>query len=184
MKFAYADPPYLGCGSRYKEHHDEAMEWDRVETHRNLIGRLRGEYPDGWALSCSSVSLPAQLLMCPHDVRIAAWVKPFASFKPNVNPAYTWEPVIFYGGRKRDRSAPTIQDHIACNITLKKGLCGAKPPIFCEWILNLLGFDHTQDEIDDLFPGTGIMGEVIAGRKCDPTSTPLFAEPQVHRNSA
>jgi hypothetical protein len=175
MKFAYADPPYLGCGALYKEHHPDALAWDSIETHRDLIWRLYEEYPDGWAMSCSSPSLARTLFLCSDDVRIAAWVKPFASFKPNVNPAYAWEPVIFCGGRKRDRSAPTVRDWFAKEITLQKGLTGAKPAAFCNWILDLLGFDHTQDTLDDLFPGTGIMGRVIAGRKCDPTDTPMFA---------
>jgi hypothetical protein len=178
MKFAYADPPYLGCGSLYKEHHPDAYDWDLIATHTELIHDVCRTY-DGWALSLSSPSLPFLLPICKDvaPVRIAAWVKPFASFKPNVNPAYTWEPVIFFPGeRKRDRIDPTTKDHLACNITLKKGLTGAKPAEFCEWILDLLGFDHEQDTLDDLFPGTGIMGQVIAGRKCDASVTPLFAE--------
>jgi hypothetical protein len=176
MKFAYADPPYLGCGALYKEHHEFAWEWDNLDTHIKLIDRLETEFPDGWAMSVSVPSLWHILRLCQPVARVGAWVKPFASFKPNVNPAYTWEPVIFCGGRKRDRSSPTVRDHLACNITLKRGLTGAKPAEFCEWILDLLGFDHTQDTLDDLFPGTGIMGRVIAGRKCDPSDTALFAE--------
>jgi hypothetical protein len=174
MKFAYADPPYLGCGALYKEHHENAGHWDFIESHKELIDSL-AEYDGGWAMSLSSPSLQKLLPLCPDDCRVAAWVKPFASFKPNVNPAYAWEPVIFRGGRKLDRSVPTTRDWTAVNITLQKGLCGAKPPAFCEWILDLLGFDHTQDALDDLFPGTGIMGQVIAGRKCIPENLELFA---------
>lgn len=175
MKFAYADPPYLGCSALYVDRHPLAMAWDEVGTHRDLIRQMALEYPDGWAFSMSASSIWELCSIFPSGCRWAAWCKPFASFKPNVNPAYTWEPVVFRGGRKRDRTAPTVRDSLSCNITLKKGLTGAKPAEFCEWILDLLGFDHTQDTLDDLFPGTGIMGEVIAGRKCDPTSTPLFA---------
>ena len=50
MRFAYADPPYLGCGALYKEHHADAMTWDDPEAHRALIGRLCDEYPDGRGL--------------------------------------------------------------------------------------------------------------------------------------
>jgi hypothetical protein len=28
MKFAYADPPYLGYGSLYAERHPDALVWD------------------------------------------------------------------------------------------------------------------------------------------------------------
>jgi hypothetical protein len=175
LKFAYADPPYLGCGALYKDKHPDALDWNSIERHERLVDDLHRDYPDGWAVSLASTTLWQLLPLFYEGVRVAAWVKPFAAFKPNVNPAYTWEPVIFCGGRKRDRAAPTVKDHLACNITLKKGLTGAKPAEFCEWILDLLGFDHTQDTLDDLFPGTGIMGQVIAGRKCDPSDTQLFA---------
>lgn len=175
MKFAYADPPYIGCGSRYREHHVNADDWDFIESHAELVGRLRQEYSEGWALSLSSPSLHKILPMCPLDARIAAWVKPFAVFKPNVNPAYAWEPVIFCGGRRGDRTRPTVRDWLSKEITLQRGLCGAKPAAFCEWILQLLGFDPEQDTLDDLFPGTGIMEQVIAGLRCDPSDTPMFA---------
>jgi len=28
MRFAYADPPYLGCGRRYVDSHPDALIWD------------------------------------------------------------------------------------------------------------------------------------------------------------
>jgi len=158
MKFAYADPPYLGCGKLYTKQHPDALDWDRPERHRMLIGRLEGDYPDGWALSCSTPSLPTLLDFCPEGIRIGSWVKPFASFKPNVNPAYAWEPVIWKGGRRGDRKRATVRDWCSCNITLKKGLTGAKPPQVCEWIISLLGAEK-GDTFDDLFPGTGIFSE-------------------------
>jgi hypothetical protein len=150
VKFAYADPPYVGCANLYPE----KQEVD----HGALFAQLRDGYPDGWALSASSPSLPYLLGLpdCPAEVRIAAWVKPFASFKPNVNPAYAWEPVIFYGGRKRTREAPTVRDWVSCPITLRKGLTGAKPERFCYWLFDLLGMEP-GDQLDDLFPGTGIV---------------------------
>lgn len=162
MKFAFADPPYLGCGQLYAAHHPEALIWDDPETHATLILRLISDYPDGWALCLSSPSLRTILPMCPTNARVAAWVKPFAVFKPNVNPAYAWEPVIFYGGRKGDRTRDTVRDWLAKEITLRRGLTGAKPEAFCRWILDLLGY-LPGDQVDDLFPGTGIMGRVVNG---------------------
>jgi hypothetical protein len=108
---------------------------------------------DGWALSLSSPSLKVILPMCPDDVRVGAWVKPFASFKPGVNPAYAWEPIIFWGGRKRGRDIPTLRDWVSCNITLRRGLAGAKPEAVSHWIFQMLGAEPT-DEFHDLFPGT------------------------------
>ena len=177
MRFAFADPPYLGCGSLYRDTHDEADIWDNADTHRALVERLSAEYPDGWAMCLSSPSLRTILPMCPEDCRVASWVKPFAVFKPNVNPAYAWEPVIWRGGRRGDRQRATVRDWFAKEITLKRGLVGAKPEAFCRWVLDLLGFDPVADTVDDLFPGTGIMGRVVAGlASAGHEQTPLFAE--------
>lgn len=155
MKFAYADPPYLGCGKKhYGQHHTAAAEYDKVETHATLIQRLIAEYPEGWALSLSSVTLADILPLVPVKIRIGAWVKPFASFKPGVNPGYCWEPFIFFGGRKRGRDLPTLRDFVSCNITLKRGLVGVKPEPVCFWMFEMLGAQST-DDFDDLFPGSG-----------------------------
>lgn len=154
MHFAYADPPYLGCGALYADRHPEALSWDDPETHRRLIGRLSDEWPDGWAMSASSPSLRTLLPMCPADVRVGSWVKPFAIFKPGVPVAYAWEPVVFRGGRRRGRDEPTVRDWIDCGVTLRRGLTGAKPRKVCLWIFDLLGAAR-GDHLDDLFPGTG-----------------------------
>lgn len=92
-------------------------------------------------------------------------MKPFAAFKANVTTAYAWEPVIFRGGRKRPRTEETVRDWVSSVITLQKGLPGAKPEAFCEWVLDLLFVDEREDVIDDLFPGTGIMGRVVERRR-------------------
>ena len=163
MKFAYADPPYLGCGSLYAKHHPEALIWDDPETHRRLIERLGDEYPDGWVLSTSTPSLVILLPMLPESHRVCAWVKPFAVFKPNVGVAYAWEPVILVGGRRRTRQQRTVRDWFACEIALKKGLVGAKPASVVHWILDLLNVQR-GDDVADLFPGTGIVSRCIEVR--------------------
>ena len=152
MKFAYADPPYLGCAAYYD--HPETRIWDDPETHRGLVRKLELEFPDGWAMSLHTPSLRTILPMCPEGSRVGAWVKPFASFKPGVNPAYAWEPVIFRGGRKRGRTEPTVRDFCAVNITMRRGFTGAKPEDFCWWVFDLLGLE-LEDELHDLFPGSG-----------------------------
>lgn len=180
MRFAYADPPYLGCCHLYDHDHGEGSDspwpfigmcWDEPETHEYLIDWLSEHFPDGWAMSLSVPSLRTILPLCPDDARVGAWVKPFASFKPNVNPAYAWEPVIFHGGRERDRTQPTVRDWTAVNITLKRGLTGAKPDDFTHWILALLGV-RWDDEFVDLFPGSGAVSKAWE-RWCRQTS--LFA---------
>lgn len=146
MKIAYADPPYLGCANKYPE--------KREVGHAELIQQLQ-QY-DAWALSCHSPSLKILLPLCPDNVRIASWVKPFCAFKVNVNPAYAWEPVLFVP-LKRDRCVDTVRDWVSANITLRKGVAGAKPTDFCYWLFELLGAS-INDEFIDLFPGTGIVG--------------------------
>lgn len=148
MKVAYADPPYIGCAHRYKDHPDYGGEVDHIA----LIEHLNSF--DAWALSLHSPSLKVILPMCPDDVRVMAWVKPFAVFKPNVNPGYCWEPVIVRGCRKRERYEPTVRDWIMEPITLKKGLVGVKPEAFCFWLFEVLGM-RPSDDFVDLFPGSG-----------------------------
>lgn len=169
MRFAYADPPYLGCCKLYDhEHGEEGGCWDDVRTHAQLIHALVNVFTDGRALSASSPSLRAIL---PEDVRVASWVKPFCAFKRGVRPCYAWEPVIFWRGRNppmvshpppvKGGEQTTPKDFIAESITLKKGLTGAKPDKVCQWILDLLGY-REGDEIVDLYPGTGAMGRAAA----------------------
>jgi hypothetical protein len=155
MKFAYADPPYFGYSKYYE--HPEAAVYDTLDGHRALVERLVSEYPDGWAYSLTSTTLRDLLPLFPPCVRVAAWVKPFASFKPGVNPAYAWEPVIFAGGRKRDRTRRTVRDWCSVPITLRRGFVGAKPQGFCWWLFELLGMEP-GDEFVDLFPGSGGVG--------------------------
>jgi hypothetical protein len=151
MRVAYADPPYLNQARKHYSHDPMCAEVD----HDALIHRLVTEY-DAWALSCSSPSLQLLLSICPQGVRVGAWVKPFCAFKPNVNPAYAWEPVIFSVGRKRTRKQATARDWVSENITLRKGLVGAKPEAFCFWLFDLLNVQPC-DTFDDLFPGTGVV---------------------------
>lgn len=172
MRFAYADPPYLGCCRLYKHDHPDGLCWDDLTTHYALIDRLTSTFPDGWALSASSVSLRQILPLCPPDVRVAAWVKSFCAFKRGVRPAYAWEPVIFWRGRNPSAGYPhappllggkqnTLKDFVVEPITLRRGFVGAKPARVCTWILSLLGF-QPGDTCEDLFPGTGIMARVAA----------------------
>ena len=50
-----------------------------------------------------------------------------------------------------------VRDWISGATTRKKGLPGAKPHYFNLWILELLIYDHDEDTLDDLFPGTNGM---------------------------
>jgi hypothetical protein len=160
LSLVYADPPYIGCANLYPEHPDSRL-WDDPGAHIDLMQQMDRDY-DGWALSCHEPSLrhlaPVAAVL---GARIAVWVKPFAAYKRNVRVAYTWEPVIWKRAAVRRADEPVSRDHLAESITLKKGLTGAKPEMFCEWVLTLLGYKR-GDLVADLFPGTGVMGRVVA----------------------
>ena len=150
VRVAYADPPYPGLAHRYRDHKDYAGEVD----HADLAKKLSGDF-DGYLLHTSSTALPGVLPLLAPPYRVMAWVKPFAAFKRNVSVAYAWEPVIVKPCRKPVVSGRIVmRDWVSESITLKKGLCGAKPEKVCAWAFEMLGLEPT-DELIDLFPGTG-----------------------------
>lgn len=162
IRAAYCDPPYVNQARR---------RYDCPEVdHEALIARL--ETYDAWALSLSSPSLKQVLPLCPDGVRVGSWVKPFCAFRPNVNPAYAWEPVIFKLGRQRTRQQLTVRDWHSANMTMERGLCGAKPESFCVWVFEVLNL-QPGDEFFDLFEGSGAVTQAfqhwVALRK-DPKS--------------
>ncbi len=152
MKIGYADPPYPGqAKKRYGDHPDYDGEVDHAE-----LATMLSMY-DGWCLHTSSVALADVLAVIPsmEDVRIMAWVKTFAAFKPNVPVAYAWEPVLVKAARKPVVKAGMVyRDWIAEPITMQRGLPGAKPDDVCRWLFEVMGCEP-DDELHDLFPGTG-----------------------------
>jgi hypothetical protein len=75
------------------------------------------------------------------------------------------------------RFEPTIKDHVLEpeepvgdahpeNITLRKGLSGAKPPGFCRWVFRFLGL-QPWDNLADLYPGTGAVSVAWAEWKSE-----------------
>jgi len=154
MRFAYADPPYLGKAKRlYGKFHDDAARWDDPQAHRELVIQLQNEYPDGWALSCNPKDLAVYLPECPENVRIASWVKSFHQIRPKLTVQHAWEAVLWVGGREEQGRKPMVRDWLLTKPTNRKGLPGAKPPEFNRWILDLLNF-KPGDTVEDLFPGT------------------------------
>jgi len=161
MKFAYADPPYFKQGKKhYGKLHDEAAIWDGKQAHWDLIDRLMVEYPDGWALSCNPANLSWMIKY--DDIRVCAWTKTFHQIRPTTV-QYAWEVVLLHGGRKDNKRKPMVRDWLSCRIAMKKGLVGAKPDEFNQWILNLLNY-QTGDTLDDLFPGSNSMANAITLR--------------------
>jgi hypothetical protein len=157
VRVAYADPPYMGMASRYRDHPDYAGEVD----HAQLIKRLCSEFPDGWALSTHTPGLRILLPMCPESARVGAWMKRYVPFRPGVGVAYAWEPVIFVGGRRRGRKRGTVRDWVDVGSVMHNGhrraFLGEKPEGFCFWLFEVLGL-VAADELVDLFPGSGAVG--------------------------
>lgn len=153
MRIAYADPPYPGCASLYKDHPD----YDGEVDHRALMDRLQSEY-DGWILHTHvpGLRMMERKHILPEDgIRICQWVKPFAAFKRNVPVAYAYEPVIVKAARKPVVSGRMVmRDYFEHSITLQRGLVGVKPEKVCHWLFEIVGAEPA-DTMDDLFPGTG-----------------------------
>jgi hypothetical protein len=161
MRLGYADPPYLGCGKLYAEHHPQALDWDDPATHERLVEQLQDEF-DGWVLHLSatpeSLALYTRLIL-PTGARWCSWVKGFAAFKRNVPVAYAWEPVAIKALRKPVVSKRLVmRDWIQESVTLKRGLTGAKPEAVCHWAFELAAA-RPDDELTDLFPGTGAVSK-------------------------
>lgn len=69
LRFAYADPPYLGKSWRYD--HPDARVWDDAATHIKLMRELDATY-DGWAISANATTLVDLLPNAPEGTRVAA----------------------------------------------------------------------------------------------------------------
>lgn len=157
LRIAYADPPYPGQSAKhYADHPDFAGEVD----HGLLLQSLEYDY-DGFCLHTSSVALmdvlalADRILARPQDLRVMAWVKPFAAFKRNVPVAYAWEPVIVKAARKPVvKPGMVYRDFCSEPITMQRGLTGAKPERVCHWLFEVMGCD-ADDTLDDLYPGSG-----------------------------
>lgn len=145
LSIAYADPPYPGLAWKFYK--------DAEVDHEALIAKLR-QY-DGWALSTSQAALRDVLPMCPSGVRVCAWVKPIGASSRTFGLHNTWEPLIVVPGR---RLRPGKRDWLSAQPARSNGdLIGRKPIAFCAWLFDVLGM-LSGDSLDDLFPGTGIVG--------------------------
>ncbi len=150
MRFAYADPPYMG---KAKKHYG-GEEVDQLA----LIRELDADF-DGWALSCNATDLRYLLPTCPTRARTLAWVKANAALKKNVGLTYAWEAVILAPGRKRSHTDGFVNDWIRTAATVAgrvdgKTFVGAKPEPFSYWLFEAANL-RAGDEFHDLFPGTG-----------------------------
>jgi hypothetical protein len=164
LRLAYADPPYPGKAHLYPEN----AEVDHAE----LVARLC-EF-DGWALSTDETNLRYVLSLCPPRTRVLAWCRTNA---PPMLPMpwASWEPVLVVPARTKD--VPAVRSFLSDGAPLgfhqQDGLTGQKSRGFCEWVVRALGALE-GDTLEDVFPGTGIMGATFAAVMAQP---PLFVMP-------
>ena len=112
---------------------------------------------DGWALSTSSRSLRAVLELCPADVRILVWL--------NHAIGRSWEPVLVSAARPVPTRYRPL-DWLQCEPEAFQWappppgyVIGRKPRAFCRWMFRWLGAVPGEDELEDLYPGSGAVGQ-------------------------
>jgi hypothetical protein len=99
------------------------------------------------------------LPLCPPEARVASWVKPIGARAGTLGIHNVWEPLIVVPGR---RLRPACRDMLVAQPARHGGdLPGRKPLAFCAWMFGLLGLEP-GDQLEDAFPGTGIVGRAWA----------------------
>ncbi len=150
LRLAYADPPYPGLA---KKHYGKEASYGGEVDHVALVKQLRTY--DGWALSTSRNGLPGVLALCPSGIVVCPWVK--THHQPDCyGPSNIHEYLIVKPGRVR-RPGPRDAFVGAVPKGGDSDLMGRKPLKFVAWVFELLGAGP-QDSLDDLFPGSGIVG--------------------------
>jgi len=154
LRLAYADPPYPGKAHLYRDQPTFGGEVDHAALIRSLTTRY-----DGWALSTSAESLRDVLPLCPPEARVCSWIKPHGASTLTYGLHNCWEPLIVVQAR---RLRPGRRDCLVAQAARGGGdLIGRKPIAFAAWLFDCLGA-LPGDSLDDLFPGTGIIGRAWA----------------------
>lgn len=181
MRLALADPPYpprlctkgylrprasrwygntfVATSDRPADVHPDAMKWDDPREHRALLERLMDEY-DGWAIATVPDGIEAYAPL-PAGARIMAWFKRVG--QPGGHRIHSlWEPVIVLPpvGRRDNRGRGCVPDVLTATAP-RVGFIGAKPPEWTRWVLEALGYDESEDTVDDLFPGSGAVAAAL-----------------------
>lgn len=163
-RLAYADPPYVGLARRY--YGDQPSFAGEVD-HSELVSRL-ARY-DGFALSCSSASIPAiAALLVAADVesRLAIWHRRPAPH-PTTGLITAYEGVFVRSARRVARGSDGPLTDVLTGVgggrrsTLPGSVIGMKPPAFLLWIFGLMGA-RPGDTLDDLYPGSGMVARTWA----------------------
>lgn len=171
MRFAIADPPYLGRAVRWygggrgasdgrgpADNHPEAAVWDTPERHLELVRELVEGF-DGWAIACTPDTLALYLAAVPADTRVAVW------HRRNAPPSGSrvrcaWEPVLVFTPESRRGRGWAVVDDVLDAGAPRVGFAGAKPAEWSRWVLAMLAVE-ADDELVDLFHGSGSVAGVV-----------------------
>lgn len=181
-RLAIADPPYLGRADRYygngrgyragkggkPDFHPEAAEWDKPEKHRELIESLIADY-DGFALAGNVESLPIYTTaLGPRIVQDGGGARVGVWHRPNAVPSGSriqgaWEPCVFFipEGRRGRTVGMAVSDVLVA--PAPSSFVGSKPAAWTRWVLAMMGYDPSTDEVVDLFAGSGAVAFAADG---------------------
>lgn len=153
----YGDGTRSTTDSPRADFHEDAVRWDDVAAHRELLMHLVDNY-DGWAIATTPDGLGAYHPL-PLNAQIMAWHKPNA-MRGGGRLIERWEPVIIYipDGRSTRTVAGVSNVLVAAAPSARGGresFVGSKPASWTRWVLDALGYDPLVDEVHDLFPGSG-----------------------------
>jgi hypothetical protein len=159
--FWYGDSlPTSGTNMPRADHHAAAIEWDDPARHRALLEQVDAEY-DGWAIATAHDGLRCYGEL-PRGARVMIWHRPNGGVGA-ARIRNVWEAVIIRppNGRLSSRlMGGQIPDLLTCP-SPRVGFAGSKPAEWTRWILRCLGYDPRVDTVDDLFPGSGLVSDVI-----------------------
>lgn len=185
MRLAIADPPYLGRADRWygdgrgsgrtrtagggpgrdgrkPDHHPDAKEWDDPAAHTDLVHRLDDEF-DGWAVAGHASTTGLLLAAAPASAQLAIWGRT-NGIPGGARVVNSWEPVVICVPRaRRDRSTGMRTRDLLVAPVRRQGFLGSKPPEWTRWVLDMLGYDPSTDEVHDVFAGSGAVASAADG---------------------
>lgn len=161
----YGEGPRSSTDSPRADVHPEAAKWDDLTEHRKLLLHLVENF-DGWAIATTPDGLQAYFPL-PMNAQIMAWHKPTA-MRGGGRIIERWEPVIVYVPEGRQtREGAGVSNVLTANApratSKRKSFVGAKPPEWTRWVLAALGYDPAEDEVVDVFPGSGSVARALDG---------------------
>lgn len=186
MRFAIADPPYLGRAHRHygirpgvgvefgsgpsraasgrqpskraTSEHPDASEWDQPERHQEMVDELVVAF-DGFAIAMHRTSLSHYLAWLPD-----AWVAVWHDTRMPAGGARivgAWEPVLVQTPKMTRRGRGMNVRDVLVAPHPEVAHLGAKPRAWTAWVIDMLGVGD-DDEVVDMFPGSGLVAAELA----------------------